>query len=237
MPLIVLPNLISPESSFATLPADLSEEVVRLAGLIAESEKAARRFLIRFLDRPKANSLPVYLLNEHTEKKALFELFQELKKGLALGLISDAGLPVLADPGADLIFLAQTARPKIPVRVLGCASSLLHALILSGLPAQRFYFAGYLPRQEEALQAKFKELELFSLKNQATVLFIEAPYRNQQLLQRALKTLKDKTTLAKALDLTGAGQDLFLASVKDWKAAPPALDKHPAIFLFYAPPL
>lgn len=231
MPLIILPNFLTKTGSLEVFPAALKKEVEKLEVLIAESEKSARRYLVRFVNHEKANALPLYLLNEHTGEKELLEIASELKNKNC-GLISDAGMPVLADPGARLIFLAR--RNKVPIKAILGPSSIFQALVLSGLPAQSFSFEGYLPREEPALIAKLQELEKFSLKAQKTIMFIEAPYRNQRLLEKAFSILNEKTIFAAAVDLMDEKEEVIVASVKEWKKKNFDFRKRPAVFLLYA---
>jgi 16S rRNA (cytidine1402-2'-O)-methyltransferase len=230
--LILLPNFFEYPGNLEIMPAGLKDQVQKLDGLIAESEKSARRFLIRFLEREKADLLPVYLLNEHTEKKAVSFLLEKLKKE-RLGLVSDAGMPSVADPGESLVFLAR--KEKIKVETVFGPSAIFKALILSGLPAESFSFEGYLPREEGALKTKIKELEAFSLKNKKTVFFIETPYRNQALLEKLLNGLKENTTLAIALDLFTEKEKVLVETVKTFKKQKLDIHKKLAVFLFYAP--
>ncbi len=231
MPLIILPNFLTKTGSLETFPAMLKTEVEKLEVLIAESEKSARRYLVRFMNHEKANGLPLFLLNEHTQEKEISDLISELK-GKTCGLISDAGMPVLADPGAKLVFLAR--KHHIPIKTILGPSSIFYALVLSGLPAQSFSFEGYLPREEPELKAKLQELENFSLKTKKTILFIEAPYRNQRLLEKAFSVLNEKTIFAAAVDLMDETEEIIVSSIKEWKKKKFDFNKRPAVFLFYA---
>ena len=231
MPLIILPNFLTKTGSLETLPSALKKEVEKLDVLIAESEKNGRRYLVRFVNHEKANALPLFLLNEHTQEKEISELVPELKNKNC-GLISDAGMPVLADPGAKLVFLAR--RNNIPIKTILGPSSIFYALVLSGLPAQSFSFEGYLPREEPELKAKLQELENLSLKEKKTILFIEAPYRNRRLLENAFAVLNEKTILAAAVDLMDEKEEIVVDSVKEWKKKSFDFQKRPAVFLFYA---
>lgn len=165
------------------------------------------------------------LLNEHTQE--IDELLKPLQKGEKWGLISDAGLPILADPGYQLVRRARDL--GILVKVFVGPSSLVHALMLSGLPAQRFAFHGYLPRHPASI---LKNLEARSREENATQAFMEVPYRNQRMLETLISTLSDETLLCVAWDLTMPTQGVELHTIAEWKKRNlPNLHKRPAIFL------
>lgn len=222
--LILLPNLLeeslSPERF---LPAALAQVVQSMDGLIAESEKAGRRYLRKFLSHEEMATKPLLLLNEHT--KELGTLLEPLKRGECWGLISDAGLPCIADPGSDLVWLARGA--GVAIETYAGPSSILFALQLSGLPSQRFAFHGYLPREVPLLEKTIRELE----KQSTTQIFIEAPYRSTKLLEILLKTLSPKTKLCVAANLTTPDELVISQVVAKW--TPVDLGKSPAVFLFF----
>jgi 16S rRNA (cytidine1402-2'-O)-methyltransferase len=178
--------------------------------------------------------VPIRLLNEHTKSSELMELIQPVLNGETWGVLSDAGLPCLADPGAEIVWLARER--GVQVEALVGPSSIVLSLQLSGFSSQRFAFHGYLPREMDFLQAKLKELEMRSNKEISTQLFIEAPYRSAKLLEALLSTLKPTTRLCVAASLTTLEQKIVSQSVADWKAgkAKMALGKEPAVFLLCA---
>ena len=223
--LILLPNLISEETSHELfLPAIVKEKVAVINGIIAESEKEARRYLKRFI--PHFREIPIRLLNEHTSD--INELIKPLLKGETWGLISDAGLPCIADPGHLLV--AKARELNIQVQALPGPSSLMLALMLSGLPAQRFSFHGYLPREEVELKAQLRKLE----KEGITQLFIEAPYRSEKMLNTLIETLNDKTRLCVASNLTATDEFVATHSIFQWKKlSKPQINKKPTVFLFH----
>jgi 16S rRNA (cytidine1402-2'-O)-methyltransferase len=187
-----------------------------LDALIAESEKGGRQFLKKFFGKI---TIPIYLLNEHTQDLTpLLTLPEDI-----IGLVSDAGLPCIADPGSQLVFLAR--KKGIKIEAYPGPSSILLALMLSGLPAQQFTFHGYLER-EPALLHK----QLISLQSHITHIFIETPYRNQKMLEAILKARKPKDLLCVAWDLMGPEQIVISQPIQDWKQLP-NLQKKPAIFL------
>jgi 16S rRNA (cytidine1402-2'-O)-methyltransferase len=209
--LLLLPNILHEESIWSYTPP-------RIDALIAESEKGGYQFLKRFL-LPKC---PVYLLNEHTEKpEELLKIQQEV-----VGLISDAGLPCLADPGAQVVAAAH--RLGIPVEAVPGPSSLIMALQLSGFLGQAFVFHGYFPREEGELAAKLKKLD-----PSYTHLFIETPYRTEKLFQWLMKHLSGAAKLCIATELMGPQSFVRTDTVTGWKKKPLSPSKSRAVFLIH----
>ena len=232
--LILLPNALDPTlDSSGFLTPVLSDVVPLLTGIIAESEKGARTFLKRFtFEEPKTfRDVPIHLLNEHSSPDDLQNLIKILKNGESWGLISDCGLPVMADPGAQLVRLAR--QENIPVQAYPGPSSIVLALMLSGLSGQAFTFHGYLPREPKPLKNKVGLIE--KLKGQSHI-FIEAPYRTEKLLSVLLDELSGEMTLCVAWNLTLPDQEVIVKKVKEWKKELlPDLKKKPAVFVVGAP--
>ena len=228
--LYLFPNLlaeIEPHSAF--LPNSVDAAVAQIQGLIAESEKEGRRFLRRFAFEGRSfRDIPILLLNEHSREEDKKAILQQLMQGGKWGLVSDCGMPCLADPGADLVLMAR--EKGIPVETFSGPSSILFALVLSGLGGQHFTFHGYLPKEEDLLIKELKRIE----KIQSTHLFIETPYRNQRLLETVLSALDGRTWLCIACDLTLPSQFVQTKRLKDWKQAKPDLNKRPAVFALKA---
>lgn len=237
MPLVLLPNVLHEgEANLSLLfPPAVEQRVCSLQGLIAENEKEARKYLKRFTF-PEGRSfrdIPLKLLNEHTKKEELVDLLAPIVRGETWGLISDAGLPCLADPGAHLVLLAR--QRGVAIEAICGPSSLFLALMLSGLGAQNFAFHGYLPREENLLKPRIKVLEKESESEGKTQLFIEAPYRGQSLLQLLIQELKPNTLLSVCIHLTAPDQEIYTFPVHQWRKNPLVdLQKRPAIFLFLA---
>lgn len=231
MTLFLLPNLLGPhEDHTLFLPKSVDETVGKLDGLIAESEKEARYFLRRFLPREKWVSLPLALLNEHTSLQEIDTLLKPLLKGEKWGLISDCGLPCLADPGALLVSHAH--KFSINVIALPGPSSIIMALMLSGFSGQRFTFHGYIAKEEIERKKELKKWEKRAQEEKETQIFMEAPYRNLATFQSCLATLSDTSKLCVAWNLTAPDQGLRSFSLKDWKKQEiPPLHKVPALFL------
>ena len=228
--LFLLPNLLGEEAVLEDwLPSSVARAISGLDGLIAESEKGGRHYLRRFaFPAPKTfRDIPIVLLNEHT--KEIKELLAPMLQGQTWGIVSDCGLPCLADPGAALVFHAREAHVAIEAFV--GPSSLILGLMLSGFPAQRFAFHGYLDRELKQVAI----IEKRSREDKSTQLFIETPYRTQKLLTQLLEKLHPKTQLCIAWDLTLPTQGVITQKVAEWKQKPlPALDKKAALFLICA---
>jgi 16S rRNA (cytidine1402-2'-O)-methyltransferase len=222
--LYLLPNLLEetlPTEPF--LPISVGEAVRSIQGLIAESEKMARRYLRRFLSHDEMAKMPLAVLNEHSID--VLDLLKPLERGETWGLISDAGLPCIADPGADLVWLAH--QKKIAVETLVGPSSIIMALQLSGFGGQQFAFHGYLPREVPELESKVRELE----KKAGTQIWIEAPYRSLKMLELLKRILQPNTRLCVAVNLTTPTQRVLSQTAARWKDFPFILEKEPAVFL------
>lgn len=230
--LYLLPNFLSEDASFEeSMPAILCDIVGKLDGLIAESPKEGRRFLKRMQRSP--HEVPQQSLNEHTTNEDVEALLEPIKKGEVWGYVTDAGVPCLADPGASLVFAARKA--LIPVQTVVGPSSLLLAMILSGLPCQKFFFHGYLPKDPTLLGDALKKLEEHSLKEGVTELWIETPYRNQKMFDRLLKELRPSTWLCIASQLTSKDEFVNTQTIAAWKkGTPPNLDNRPTVYLLRA---
>ena len=233
MSLFLLPNVLSEEGAHdRVLPKSVDEAVASIDGLIAESRPEAYRFLRRFaFIAPKTfRDIPIQLLNEHSSDAEMDELLKPLLKGECWGLISDCGMPCLADPGSE--FVLKAYQKGIVVESFAGPSSILLALVLSGLGGQRFTFHGYLPKEGELLKPALKEMQQRSLQEKSTQLFIEAPYRNEKMFTCLLQVLHDQTLLCIAADLTASSQWVSTQSIQEWKKGPiPQINKRPAIFL------
>jgi 16S rRNA (cytidine1402-2'-O)-methyltransferase len=231
--LYLIPTNLSADFNPRTiLPDSVIETARRLDCLVAENAKSARAFLKAIgVTRPIA-AIRIGELNEHTSDSAIPELLSPLLAGHDLGLVSEAGAPAVADPGAKLVAAAHA----IGARVVPCVgpSSILLGLMASGLNGQRFAFQGYLPTDKAARTKAIVELERESRARGMTQAVIETPYRNRALLEDLLKTLSVETTLCIAADLTGSAEAIVRGKVGALRASPPALDRIPALFLFQA---
>lgn len=204
-----------------------------LSHFVVENAKSARAFLKAVGTEQPLQALQLEELNEHTPDSELARLLAPLKAGEDVGLISEAGCPAVADPGANLVALAQ--KEGIRVVPLVGPSSLLLALMASGLNGQRFAFHGYLPAKEVERQKALRELEAESRKQGQTQLFIETPYRNQQMFAALLSTCQPATRITVATDLTLPSESVLTKTVAEWKKLPPPeIDRRPTVFLLLA---
>ena len=230
MTLLILPNLLGEvENPHLILPPAVFQAAARITGLFAESEKGARKF-IRLIGA--SQSLPIILINEHSKPQDVKEALSELSKGGIWGLISDAGLPLIADPGSSLVFGARKA--GIAIEATMGPSAILLSLLLTGFPANRFSFHGYLPIEEPLRQKALIALELKSQREGSTEVFIETPYRNDAMIESALKALQPSTWLATVANITLPNQSVNCMKVEEWRKKRPSLHKVPATFLIYA---
>ena len=166
------------------------------------------------------------------EEKLKNEFLGQLKKGKNIGIISEAGCPGVADPGQILVAVAQAA--DIPVHPLVGPNSILLSLMASGMNGQQFQFVGYLPIEHSLRTKKIRELENESGKKNCTQIFIETPYRNNQLLEAIIKTCKSETRLCIAVNITGKEEKIRTKTIEDWRKQTPDINKKPAIFLLQA---
>lgn len=228
--LYVLPAWLSEDTApEGTVPAAVLARLRALDAFVVENAKSARQWLAACGHPRPMREIAMTELNEHTVAAAIPALLQPLREGRDLGLLSEAGMPAIADPGAALVSAAH--REGFTVVPMVGPSAILLALAASGLEGQRFRFVGYLPAETAARRTALQELERRALRDRETQVFIETPYRNEALLADVLATCRGQTRLAVAADLTGAGEWIRSAAVSAWKAQPSTIGKRPAIFL------
>jgi 16S rRNA (cytidine1402-2'-O)-methyltransferase len=212
----------SPEES---LPPSALHTVRSLRDFAVENAKSARAFLSAAGSDPKLASI-------HEIGEDIAPLLQPLREGRPLGLLSEAGCPAIADPGAKLVEAAH--REGIRVVPLVGPSSIVLALMASGLEGQRFAFCGYLPREKVEREKRIRELEQRSRREHETQIFIETPYRNDAMLAALLECCAPETRLCVAIDLTLAGESVATKRISAWRRSRPAIGKRPAVFLLQA---
>jgi 16S rRNA (cytidine1402-2'-O)-methyltransferase len=231
--LFLIPVTLGDDVIEKALPPAVVEITQRLDTFVVENEKTARRFLGAVKTLKPVRELSMLTLNEHTTDKELPALLIPLLEGRDVGLMSEAGCPGIADPGAKLAALAH--RRGIRVAPLVGPSSILLALMASGLDGQRFSFLGYIPSEKAARVQKLKELEQASRKDRETQIFIETPYRNQHLLEDMLATCNPATRLCIASNVSLDSETIISKSIAEWRSAPlPDLHKKPTVFLLLA---
>jgi 16S rRNA (cytidine1402-2'-O)-methyltransferase len=229
--LYLIPNTLDPDVGAveAVLPALAIAKARELSRFVVEGERAAWRLLARIKEREALAAVTMELLNEHSSPADLPRLLAPLLAGEDLGLLSEAGLPCIADPGAALVAAAHAAGIRV-VPLVG-PSSLLLALGASGLDGQRFSFLGYLPQEGAQRRAALAAMDRGVRADGATRLFIETPYRNDRLLADCLEALSPDTMLCVAADLTLPSETLRSAPVAEWRKAASTIGKRPAVFL------
>lgn len=231
--LYLLPtNLSEPFSSALILPPDVVAIACRLDHLIAENAKTARAFLKAIgVMRPFAG-ISIVELDKHAQPANADSLMGPLLAGHDVGLVSEAGAPAVADPGAMVVAAAH--RAGIVVRPMVGPSSILLGLMASGLNGQSFAFQGYLSQDKAERSREIQSLEKESKQKRMTQIFIETPYRNQALMNDLVKFLMPSTRLCVATDLTGTMEHINTKTISEWRAIDAALDKLPTMFLFLA---
>ena len=231
--LFLIPVPLGPTAPKDSLPANVLEIIRPLTYFVVEEAKTARAFLKAAGTDTPLQALQIEELNEHTKADALDRLLAPLRAGNDIGLLSEAGCPAVADPGANLVALAQKENLRV-VPLIG-PSSLLLALMASGLNGQRFAFQGYLPAKEIERSKTIRDLETESRKRQQTQLFIETPYRNTAMFQSILQSCQPNTRLTVATDLTLASEYVVTKTIQQWKKqTPPEIERRPTVFLLLA---
>ncbi|SFN27789.1 SAM-dependent methyltransferase [Nitrosospira briensis] len=212
-----------------TIPAAVRQHIAELGHYIVEHPKTARQFLKQIGCVLPLQKISMQVLDEHTQAGEFVNLLAPLLSGKDTGLLSEAGCPAVADPGAGLIRLAH--KKNIRVVPLVGPSSIMLALMGSGLNGQRFAFHGYLPVENNRRVKKIVELEKESMVRDQTQIFIETPYRNQKLLEAIISSCRDDTSLCIASSLTLENEYISTRTIREWRHALPDLHNKPAVFL------
>lgn len=229
--LYLLPVTLGDTSVGKVLPAYNKEIIVEIKHFIVEDVRSARRFLKKVESQINIDELTFYPLNKHTSPEAISGYLKPLMEGLPMGVISEAGCPAVADPGADVVAIAQRKGLKV-VPLVG-PSSIILSVMGSGFNGQSFAFHGYLPIEPGERTKRLKELEARIYAEHQTQLFIETPYRNNKMMEEILKTCRPQTKLCIAANITCEGEYIRTKTIKEWKGNLPDLNKIPCIFLLY----
>ena len=231
--LYLIPVTLGETEISQVLPAYNHDVIVGIKHFIVENIRSARRFLKKVEKSIDIDTLTFYELNRHTDRKFIGEYLDPLKKGEPVGIISEAGCPAIADPGADVVAIAQSRGYKV-VPLVG-PSSIIMSVMGSGFNGQSFAFNGYLPIHPADRAKRIKQLEARSASEKQTQLFIETPYRNAKMVADLLAALSPHTRLCIASGLTTEAEYLRTCTVRQWRQTPPPdLGKTPTIFAIYA---
>jgi len=230
--LFLIPTVIADETQQAVIPASVTNTLKDIQHFLAEDVRTARRYLSSLKIYPSIEPLQFNVLNKDTRADDLHDLFGPIREGKDIGVLSESGCPGVADPGA----LAARYAHQHGIRVVPLTgpSSILLALMASGLTGQNFAFHGYLPIDAKESADAIRTFEKESRTKNQTQIFIETPYRNNTIITNLLKALHEDTLLCIAIDITGKDESIRTKPVKAWKKDKPDLPKSPAVFLFLA---
>jgi 16S rRNA (cytidine1402-2'-O)-methyltransferase len=227
---ILIPTFLD-EENLQVLPAYILDAVKSCQVFFTENERSARRYLKQLWKEMVIDNYEWHTI--HKAEEELRDTFKKLlQRGMTIGILSEAGCPGVADPGQLLVAVAQNMGAM--VKPLVGPNSILLALMASGMNGQQFKFNGYLPIDSTEKVKALKEMEAESLRSRITQIFIETPYRNNQMLETILKTCMPLTRLCIAVDITGSSEAILTKTIGDWKKNMPDINKRPAIFLIYA---
>ena len=229
--LYLIPTTLGETALDTILPAQNDQIVISLKYFIVENIRTARRFLKKVNREINIDELTFFELNQHTSPEEIRTFLKPMQEGQDMGVISEAGCPAVADPGADVVAIAQ--QRNYVVKPLVGPSSILLSLMASGFNGQSFTFHGYLPIQQSDRAKMLKKMEVQIYNNNQTQLFIETPYRNMKMLEDILTVCMPDTKLCIAVDITLETEFIKTKTVKEWKSQKPDLNKRPCIFLLY----
>ncbi len=229
--LYLIPVLLGETEISRVLPAYNHDAVVNIKHFIVEDVRSARRFLKKLEPSINIDELTFFTLNRHTSPNEIASFLNPMKQGFDMGVISEAGCPAIADPGADVVRIAQDRHYKV-VPLVG-PSSILLSLMSSGFNGQSFAFLGYLPIKPEERTKAIKKIESRIYAENQTQIFIETPYRNGKLIEELMKICQPTTRLCIAADITLETEFIQTRMLREWKGNVPDLDKRPCIFLLY----
>lgn len=229
--LYLIPVPLADDAAAKSFTPYLTDTINSIKEYIVENEKTARKFLKQAGLKTPQSELVIHDYGKHNRDSGLKDFFKGLMAGNDVGLMSEAGCPGIADPGADIV--AEAHRKGITVVPLVGPSSILLALMASGFNGQSFTFHGYLPIDKADRTRRIKELETAAERNKQTQLFIETPFRNDSMLQEVLKSCKPTTRLCIACDITAPTEFIKTQTIAAWQKQVPDLRKRPAIFLLF----
>ncbi|WP_417886548.1 SAM-dependent methyltransferase [Zunongwangia sp.] len=227
--LYLIPTTLGDTNPLDVIPLPVKKHVERIDYYIAENEKTARRSIKNLVPSKKQNLLHFKTLNKFTQATEIPTFLDSCKAGYDTGLLSEAGVPGVADPGAEIVKLAH--QNGIQVVPLVGPSSILLAMMASGMNGQAFSFNGYLPIDKKEKKQALKQLERISSEKNMAQIFIETPYRNNKLLEDMIQTLHPTTKLCVAADITLSSEYILTLPISAWKQKKVDLHKRPTIFI------
>lgn len=227
--LYLLPTTLGENEPLEVMPYSVKTIVELLDHYIVENEKSARRFIKKITPKKAQSSLSIMKLDKYAKEIETRTYLDVCEQGVSVGLLSEAGVPAVADPGATIVKLAHEKGIKV-VPLVG-PSSILMALMASGLNGQNFAFNGYLPIDNSERKKVIKGLEKLSKEKNQSQIFIETPYRNEKMFADLKSVLSSGTLLCLAMDITLPNEYIKTLSITDWKRQSPDLHKRPAIFI------
>ncbi|SNR43821.1 16S rRNA (cytidine1402-2'-O)-methyltransferase [Maribacter sedimenticola] len=228
----LIPSTLGDMAPLEVLPISIKQTIERLDHYIVENEKTARHFIKKISPRKSQPSLKLFLLNKFTEQQEIPTFLNPCLEGFDIGILSEAGCPGIADPGAAVVKIAHEKNLQV-VPLVG-PSSILLALMASGMNGQNFAFNGYLPIDGAERKKYIKTLERKSKEENQSQIFIETPYRNNKMLEELIKTLAPSTRICVAADITLPTEYIKTKTAINWKREHVDLHKRPAIFIIQA---
>ncbi|MDR2287042.1 MAG: SAM-dependent methyltransferase [Prevotellaceae bacterium] len=230
--LYLIPTPLSNSDINGYLPARVRDIINGLKYFVVEDLRTARRYISRLKIDTPIDELSFSLFNEHTDIKTIFSLLNPVFQGHDLGLLSDAGMPCIADPGEELVRMAHSNGVTV-VPLVG-PSSIFLALAASGLSGEKFSFEGYLPAKTPDLIKAIRKLEQQSRQENQSKIFIETPYRSAKIFDTILNTCSPNTSICVACDISALDEFIQTQQVKEWKNNIPDINKKPCIFILQA---
>lgn len=229
--LYLIPTTLGDNEPLEVLPLSVKKVIEELDTFIVENEKTARKFIKRITPRKSQPSLTILKLDKYADQLEIRSYLDVCENGTSIGLLSEAGVPAIADPGAEIVKLAHEKNIKV-IPLVG-PSSIILAMMASGFNGQNFTFNGYLPIDTSERKKAIKSLEKLSKEKNQSQIFIETPYRNEKMFTDLKSTLTPTAKLCIACNITLSDEYIRTLEIKDWKSEHPDLHKKPTIFIIH----
>lgn len=230
--LYLIPTMLGDNAPLEVLPISIKQVIENVDHYIVENEKSARRFIKRISPAKSQPEIHFEILNKYTDPLEVAAFLDPCIQGINIGLLSEAGAPGIADPGAEIVQMAH--KKNIPVLPMVGPSSILMAMMSSGMNGQNFAFTGYLPIENDLRSRAIKSLEKLSFETGQAQIFIETPYRNNKLFQELIKKLNPSTRLCLAVDITLTTESIVTKTINEWRRIEIDLHKRPTVFIVQA---